>query len=297
MMDWSLLSVDALVDRVEYSQYTNKQLLAIPVGVFVVSLLILLGAFIIAGTPVQLGVDFSGGTEFRVAPDSVEGSPEAVIEEEFPDASSIQQVPAEGTFIVTFRSTDLDTAAVSDDFESLGFTIESSSTISASFGSGSQITMIQGVLVAFGGMSIVTFVLFREFIPSVTVVASALSDLIVPLAFMSLFGIQLTLGTVAALLMLIGYSVDSDMVLNDKVLRQPGSFYESVDTAMRTGLSMSTTSLIAMGVMAIAGTLFGVSLLRNIGLIIGVGLLVDIMNTYLMNITLLRWYKHNYIGS
>jgi len=294
-MDWSLLSVDTIVDKIEYSQYTNKQLLAIPVGVFVLSLLILLGAFVITGTPVQLGVDFSGGTEFRVAPDSVDGNPEAVIEQEFPEASSIQRVPAEGTVIVTFRSTDLDTSSVGTEFEELGFTIESSSTISASFGSDSQGTMIQGLLVAFGGMALVTILLFREIIPSVTVVASALSDLIVPLAFMATFGIELTLGTVAALLMLIGYSVDSDMVLNDKVLRQPGSFYESVDTAMKTGLSMSTTSLIAMGVMAIAGTLFGVSLLRNIGLIIGVGLLVDVMNTYMMNITLLRWYKHTYI--
>ncbi|MES3160908.1 MAG: protein translocase subunit SecF, partial [Halorubrum sp.] len=38
-------------------------------------------------------------------------------------------------------------------------------------------------------------------------------------------------------------------------------------------------------------TLFGIDLLRDIGIILAIGLAADMMNTYLMNVTLLRWYK------
>jgi preprotein translocase subunit SecF len=108
---------------------------------------------------------------------------------------------------------------------------------------------------------------------------------------MNLLGIQMTLGTIAALLMIIGYSVDSDILLNDSVLRRTGEFYESVSRAMRTGVTMTLTSIAAMVVMAIVASVFGVGLLRDIGIILSVGLCADLMNTYLLNVSLLRWYK------
>jgi len=113
----------------------------------------------------------------------------------------------------------------------------------------------------------------------------------VPIAVMNLLGIQMTLGTIAALLMIIGYSVDSDILLNNSVLRRTGDFYESVNRAMRTGVTMTLTSMAAMIVMAVVAALFGVDLLRNIGIILSVGLCADLMNTYLLNVSLLRWYK------
>ena len=109
---------------------------------------------------------------------------------------------------------------------------------------------------------------------------------------MNLFGIDLTLGTVAALLMLIGYSVDSDILLNNSVLRQSGDFYESTRRAMRTGVTMTVTSIAAMAVMTVLASLFGIQIMRAIGFILVVGLLADLMNTYLINVSLLRWYVY-----
>jgi len=43
--------------------------------------------------------------------------------------------------------------------------------------------------------------------------------------------------------------------------------------------------------MAVVAAVFGVDLLRNIGIILAVGLCADLMNTYLLNVSLLRWYK------
>ena len=128
----------------------------------------------------------------------------------------------------------------------------------------------------------------------VAVIASAFSDIIVPLALMDLFGIKLSLGTVAALLMLIGYSVDSDILLNNHVLRRRGDFYESTYRARRTGVTMTLSSIAAMAVMAVVASQYALNipLLSEVGTILVMGLVVDLMNTYLLNVSLLRWYKY-----
>jgi preprotein translocase subunit SecF len=115
---------------------------------------------------------------------------------------------------------------------------------------------------------------------------------LIPSRSITAFGIKLSLGTVAALLMLIGYSVDSDILLNNQILRRgTGGFYESTYRAMETGVTMTVTSMAAMGVMAILATYYGIDLLADIGLILFIGLAADLMNTYLLNLSLLRWYK------
>jgi preprotein translocase subunit SecF len=140
-------------------------------------------------------------------------------------------------------------------------------------------------------MALLVFAMFRVFVPSVAVVVSAFSDIVIPLALMNLLGIKLSLGTVAALLMIIGYSVDSDILLNNHILRRSGDFYESTYRAMRTGVTMTLTSLAAMVVMTITATLFGIQLLAAIGIVLVFGLAADLMNTYMLNLSLLRWYK------
>jgi preprotein translocase subunit SecF len=169
--------------------------------------------------------------------------------------------------------------------------VQSRQSTTPRFASTSQQTAFIGLGAAFLGMSILAFALFRTFVPSVAIVVSAFSDIVIPLAIMGLVGIKLSLGTVAALLMLIGYSVDSDILLNNHILRREGGFYESTRRAMRTGVTMTLTSLSAMAVMAVTAWLFGIELMASIGIVLVLGLATDLMNTYMLNLSLLRWYK------
>jgi preprotein translocase subunit SecF len=91
--------------------------------------------------------------------------------------------------------------------------------------------------------------------------------------------------------MLIGYSVDSDILLNNHIIRRSGGFYESTYRAMRTGVTMTVTSLSAMAVMSVVAYLFGIDLLADIGIVLVFGLAADLMNTYMLNLSLLRWWK------
>jgi preprotein translocase subunit SecF len=284
--------VEFEVPEVDYTRYSNRQLIAVPLGVLAVALLVLVGWNFAFGTPVSMGIDFSGGTQLRVGVDAPNGQAEAVIEDAFDQpVESVQYVPANDEYIVTF-GTGVDVDAVQSTAQSNErLDYRGLNEISASFGAEIQRTALIGVGIAFVGMSLLVFVLFRSFVPSIAVVASAFSDIVIPVALMNLLGIKLSLGTVAALLMLIGYSVDSDILLNTHILRRPGDFYESTYRAMRTGVTMTVTSLAAMLAMAVTATLFGVQLLASIGIVLVFGLAADLMNTYMLNVTLLRWYK------
>jgi preprotein translocase subunit SecF len=275
------------VPEVDYTRYSNRQLVAVPLAVLGLALVIIAVYWALTGAPVSLGLAFTGGTELQI---QTTDSQQQIRQSFDENIESIQPIrSAENTYILTFQSTD--TGAIEQQANDAGYDVESVQGRAASFGQNSQQQALIGLVVAFAGMSVLVFVLFRTFVPSIAVVASAFSDIVIPLALMNVFGIQLSLGTVAALLMLIGYSVDSDLLLNNHILRRRGDFYESTYRAMRTGVTMTLTSIAAMAVMTVVSTLLGIPLLPAIGLILVFGLTADLMNTYMLNVSLLRYYK------
>jgi len=286
------------VPEIDYTRYTNRQLAAVPLVILAVALLIVGGWYVATGAPVDPGVDFTGGAELRVAVDAPDGQARERIQQTFdPAPESIRSVPSDDTYILTFQTDETGVSALETQARDAGFEVQSSYTVSASFGSRTQGLALGGVAFAFLGMSVLVFLMFRTFVPSIAVVVSAFSDIVVPVALMNLLGIELTLGTVAALLMLIGYSVDSDILLNNHILRRSGGFYESTHRAMRTGVTMTLTSLSAMIVMTLVATMFGIQLLAAIGTVLVFGLATDLINTYMLNLSLLRWYKYEGVAN
>lgn len=275
------------VQQVDYSQYSNRQLMAVPLTVLLVALLIIGGMWVLTGSPANLGVDFSSGSELTV---DTELSSAEVAESFDEPVVSVQGIEG-GNYVVTFDTANVDTVRnTAHDIEEI--TVLGSGNTSPIFGDENKKWALIGIAIAFTGMSILAFALFRTFIPSLAIVLSAFSDMIVPIAVFNLLGLKLSLGTVAALLMLIGYSVDSDILLTNHVLRRSGGFYESTYRAMETGVTMTVTSIAAMAVMGISATFFGIELMASIGLILVIGLTTDLVNTYMFNVSLLRWYKY-----
>lgn len=279
------------VEQVPYEDYSNRELVVIPLVALGIALLIIAGAFVLTGSPVSLGLEFTGGTELRMeAAEPSSSDIEAAFEDAGIEVESVRSVGTGSSYLLTTQETDTD--RIEEIAREVGDEVESIEGRSPAFGSDTQQQALFGVALAFIGMSILVALMFRTFIPSIAVVASAFSDIMIPLALMNVFGIELTLGAVAALLMIIGYSVDSDILLNNHVLRRHGSFYESAYRAMRTGVSMTLTSIAAMTTMFIVAWYLGIPLLDDVALILVFGLTADLMNTYLMNMSLLRWYKY-----
>ena len=144
------------------------------------------------------------------------------------------------------------------------------------------------LLIAFIFMGIVVFLYFRNFIPSIAVILAAFSDIIVTLTIVNFLNIKLSTAGIAAFLMLIGYSVDTDILLSTRVLkRKEGTVMERVFGAMKTGLTMTVTTLAAV---TVALFFTQSEIIRQIMIILLIGLFVDLVNTWLQNVGILRLY-------
>jgi preprotein translocase subunit SecF len=150
---------------------------------------------------------------------------------------------------------------------------------------------------AFLFMSITVFIIFRNFVPSIAVILAALCDIIIAIGGMSLFGIPLSLASVGALLMLIGYSVDTDILLTTRVLkRREGTIIERAKDAMGTGFTMAAAAIGSMVALYLV-VLFlmpNAEVLDQIAAVLIIGLVADVLATWLMNLGILRWYMEGH---
>ena len=158
--------------------------------------------------------------------------------------------------------------------------------IGSSLGASFFREIIMALLIAFIFMAIVVFLYFRTFVPSMAVVLAAFSDVVVTLAIANLLGFKLSSAGIAAFLMLIGYSVDTDILLSTRVLkRKEGTVMDRVFGAVKTGFMMTSTTIVAV----IAALVFTQSeVIRQIMSILLIGLIVDLINTWIQNVGLLR---------
>ncbi len=276
----------------DYDKYSNKQLVAIPLIILTIAVSILVFWTALTGLPVELGMAFVGGTEVRLDMGSIE-DPRGEIDTIFnSEQDSISSVPGTNEYIVTFASgvtTPEEVESIIN--ENSEITMNEISQISPLLGGDSQQTALMGLGISFVLMSIFVFALFRSPIPSLIVILSAISNIAVATAAMNVASIPLSMGTVGALLMLIGYSVDSDILMNTYVLKEKKvSFNESIHEAMRTGITMTVTSLSAMIMMTIVAMLFQIELLAHMGFVLSIGLATDLIVTYLLNVGILRYY-------
>ena len=177
--------------------------------------------------------------------------------------------------------------------QTLGFPLTdnnySTEQIGATLGQSFYRQMLVAIFLAFIFIGIVVLITYRAIVPSLTVVFAAFMDMVVTVAIMNLTGIKLSTSGIAALLMLIAYSIDTDMLITTKALKRAdeGPLFERMLSGVKTGLTMTVTTVVAL----LAGYFISTSILiKQIFLIIIIGLIIDVIATYLMNAGVLTWW-------
>jgi len=162
-------------------------------------------------------------------------------------------------------------------------------TTSTGFAASSYKGLLIALLFAFIFMSIVVFIAFKTFIPSIAVISAALTDILAALVVVNLLGIKLSAAGIIAFLLIIGYSIDTDILLTTRLLkrREEGPFYERLSHAMKTGLTMTFSAIAALGVSYFVAI---PEELKQIFLIIIIALVFDIITTYAGNAGILIHY-------
>jgi preprotein translocase subunit SecF len=131
---------------------------------------------------------------------------------------------------------------------------------------------------------------------------AVLHDVLVTLAFLAFFGYEITLNVIAALLTLVGYSVNDTIVIFDRArenLRHkrkdplPKILNDSLNqTLSRTLISNGTTFLAVLGLY-----LFGGEVLRGFGFTMVVGILVGTYSTMFIASPIVAWWSGRRGGS
>ncbi|VVB82554.1 Protein-export membrane protein SecF [uncultured archaeon] len=281
----------------EFHDKHYKSLLLIPIIMVVLGFVYLGYFYSVNNDFFYKDISLTGGTSATIntatinpsdLQKAISGKLEEVNIREISDLVTRQQIAV----VVETKSDELTTKNVLEQY--LGYTLDeknssfefTGSTLSNSF----YQQLLIAILIAFVLMSIVVLIQFKTFIPSIAVISSAFADIFMPLVLVDLLGIRISSAGIVAFLMLIGYSVDTDILLTNRVLRREGkSLNRKIFDSFKTGITMTLTAIASVVIALLTIGSFS-SVLYQIFLILAIGLGFDIFNTWLTNVSIIKWY-------
>ena len=272
-----------------------KTLLLVPLIILILGFAYMGYFYSVNGDFIYRDISLTGGTSFTIQ-DSISSEQlkqdlSSKLEEiNTREIYNIITGEQEAIIIQTKSSVDL-TREVLEDY--LGYKLDeknssiefTGSTLSESFFK----QLLIAILIAFVFMALVVFVIFRTVVPSMAIIIAAFADIFMTLIVVNLLGIKMSTAGIVAFLMLIGYSVDTDILLTNRVLKRYGNLNSKLYYAFQTGMTMTITSIVAVGVALIFAMSFSV-VLTQIFTILFIGLGFDILNTWITNVSILKWY-------
>jgi len=280
-----------------------KILMIIPFILFGLSILIIGMTVITHGDVVQKDVSLSGGVSYDIRVDewNLKTSTDVVNQllEKYPKKTySITDLKNFGERIGFSLMVDLDsieeesfalvlTEVLEDSFGN-NYSIASKSNMSGTIADDFFKTTFKYLIYAFLLMGVVVFLYFKKVVPSISVILSSVFDIIITIGVFNLLQMKLSMAGVAAILMLVGYSVDTNILLTTKLIKEkPKNIQNAIYDAMRTGLKMSLTTI---GVIIAVYFVSQAPAIKQIVVILLIGLITDLFSTWFMNAGILKTY-------
>jgi preprotein translocase subunit SecF len=279
----------------EWYKENYKILLYISIVLLLVSVAAIGFRVATTGEVFAKGVSLKGGLTLTIPVDTTPNTQllQSAVEAALPDAETSVRALASGGTVhsLIIESSENNAQAIIAALRSSGQpVIDGSYTtefIGSSLGESFYTQTIMAIILAFIFMGMVVFLTFRSITPSLFVMLAALSDIISTTAVIGILDIRLSTAGIAAFLMLIGYSVDTDILLTTRVLKsKEGTVVDRIESALKTGLVMSATSIAAVSV---AYFVSDSETIKQIMLILGIGLVFDVIYTWFQNASILRW--------
>lgn len=286
------MSIVMIMEKImDYIVGNPKKMLMVSLLLLAACMLFLGCKYTQTGEIVERSIDFKSGTqaviEYRGDIDVAKAT--RLVHDKYGTTARVRILSGMTKTMVIETDKDVTKEEVEEIANALNIDVvgQSMQSIGAALGEAFWRQALGAVAVAFLAMAIVVFITFRSPIPSLAVILAGVSDIVAALVGMNLLGIQLSMGTLAGLLILMGYSIDTDILLSTRVIKRrgEGTLDERIKSSMRTGVTMSVTSIVAMVVLFLVSSS---PALDDIALVIIMGLLADIPFTWLQNVGILR---------
>jgi SecD/SecF fusion protein len=263
---------------------------------------IALGSLAIQG--LNLGIDFRGGSEL-----TIQTAQPVALEDVRAQAAKIGQggatIQGVGAEIgdKQYREFQMRTSALQpNEQQALTSSIRrefnaetSSNTVSASFGS--QIARSAMWAVVFSLLLVVGYIWIRfQWKFAIATIAALLHDVLIAIGIYSLFGLEVSTATVAAILTVLGYSIYDSIIILDRVrenipLMRRASFREignvSLWETIRRSLATTFITLLPIGALYF----FGGDTLKDFAFALLVGIGSGAYSSIFLAVPLLSWLK------
>ncbi len=279
-----------------YDKYYRIALI-LPIALLLFSVIYLYSFQQKTGDIINKDVSLTGGTTISIFDGKVDlNALRAAVKEKLPDAnvraiSDIISGKQTGFFLTTKEDANL-TKTILENY--LGYQLTSDNSSIEFTGAGISQGFYQqlrfAILLSFLFMAIVVFAVFRIPAPSFAVILCAFADIIMTITTVDMLGMAVSSAGIIAFLMLIGYSVDTDILLTTRLIKKhEGTVNHRIFDAFKTGLTMTITAIAAVGISLVLIYTYS-DTLRQIFTILLIGLGFDILNTWITNASLLKWY-------
>jgi len=241
-----------------------------------------IGSLILRGGP-RYGVDFTGGTLIQVEffePTSVSDL-RGVLASAGMENAQIQQLGASNEFMIRTQDFEGIVESVNGLFDEAygadGFTM-SADAVGPKVGSELQRKAAIAILMSFA--LTLLYLAFRfEWRFGVAAIVATFHDITITFGFISLFNIEITLATVAAILTILGYSLNDTIVVFDRIRenlkkRRKDAYKDIVNSSInetlpRTVLTSGTTLATLLALFILGGTV-----VRPFALVLILGILI-----------------------
>jgi preprotein translocase subunit SecF len=278
-----------------------KHMMAVPIALFAFSVGMLFWNYQQTGDFIIKDIDLKGGTLVTVSSDQpvdTKSIEKAVIDRfGSGDVSGLKTSTGYGASIKVEGGTPVSEVVSVVKGAGVAVTGFSEETIGPALGNLFFEQVRNTLVIAFALMGVVIFLIYRNVVSSFGIVFSSLANILTTLAFTSLFGIELSFAGFAGLLMLIAFTVDTNIVLTSKIISgSTDGFSQRYRRALVTGVTLIATITATMVIVLFLSTS---KLLINIAEVLVIGFLSDLVFTWVLNAGLLEMYfkrKFSHLG-
>ncbi len=274
----------------------EKKLVIIPILMIIAALIIVGNQYATTGDIFKKDVTLSGGVTATVYTEIDTNTVEKTIKENTSKEALVRKLAEFGSEKqkgVVIESADItreELESILKDQLKINLTTENYSVeqTGATLGQSFYKQMMIALLIGFLMMSIVVIIIFRTVVPSAAVILSAFADMLCTVAVVDLVGIRVSTAGIAGVLLLIGYSVDTDILLTTRVYkRKEGTIMNRVFSSAATGLTMTAAGLASLSIGYFVTTSF---VIKEMFFVLIIGLIIDVLMTYLLNARIILWY-------
>lgn len=242
------------------------------------AVLILAGVISIFVQGFNLGIDFTGGNRIQIAYtqdveiDDIRG----VVETHVISTPTIQNSDEYEFLIRTEVLTEEESAALIEELATLGDMEILESTLVGSV-IGSELVSDAQLALVLALICMLIYITYRfQFFYAISAIIPLMHDILITIGIISIFQIELDSSFVAAILTILGYSINATIVIFDRIRENvdyevKGSFKEIINLSVNQTLGRSINTVIAVLLLILALFLLGGETTKNFMFILLVG--------------------------